>query len=132
MIKAIVSDFSRVLLFPKDKNYKDSLNALHKEVSQKSNYNAFDYFELNTELLNLYKSLKDKTPIYIFTSGAIQDSPEFQPHLQPVFTGVLSAAKMNIDKKNPQAYKMVATQLNLPPDEILYIDDAPENITAAK
>jgi hypothetical protein len=34
MIKAIVSDFSRVLLFPKDKNYQDSLNALHKQLSQ--------------------------------------------------------------------------------------------------
>lgn len=132
MIKAIVSDFSRVILFPKDKNYLDSLNALHKELSQKPRYNALDHFELNIGLLDFYKSLKDKTPVYIFTSDAIQDAPEFQPYLQPVFKEVLSAKKINTDKKLPEAYKLVATHLGLSPDEILYIDDAPENIQAAK
>lgn len=81
MIKAIVSDFSRVLLFPKDKTYQDSLNILHKELSQKPNYNVLDYFELNIKLLDFYKSLKDKTPVYIFSSDAIQDASEFQPYL---------------------------------------------------
>lgn len=132
MIKAIVSDFSRVLLFPKDKNYLDSLNALHKELSQKSGYNALDHFELNIALLNFYKSLDSKTPVYIFTSDTIQDAPEFQPYLQPVFNEVLSAKKMSTDKKIPNAYKLVAAHLGLSPDEILYIDDAPENIQAAK
>lgn len=132
MIKAIVSDFSRVLLFPKDKNYLDSLNALHKELFQKPGYNALDHFELNVELLNFYKSLKDKTPIYIFTSDSIQDTIEFQPYLQPVFKDILSAKKMNTDKKSSAAYELVATHLNLNPDEILYIDDSAENILAAK
>lgn len=132
MIKAIVSDFSRVILFPKDKNYLYSLNALHKELSQKPGYSALDHFELNISLLDFYKSLKDKTPIYIFTSDAIQDAPEFQPYLQPVFKEILSAKKMSTDKKFPEAYKLIATHLNLSPNEILYIDDAPENIYAAK
>lgn len=132
MIKAMVSDFSRVLLFPKDKNYLGSLNALHKNLSQNPNYNALDYFELNIQLLDLYKSLKEKTPVYIFTSDVIQDAPEFHSYLQPVFNGILSAKKMNIEKNAPKAYKLVAEHLNLNPDEILYIDDATENIQAAK
>jgi FMN phosphatase YigB (HAD superfamily) len=132
MIRAIVSDFSRVLLFPKDRNYLGSLNALHKELSNKPNYKVLDYFELNTSLLDFYKSLKDKTPVYMFTSDSIQDAPEFQSYLQPVFKEVLSARKMNTDKKLSVAYKLVANYLNLSPDEILYIDDAPENIQAAK
>ncbi len=132
MIKAIVSDFSRVLLFPKDRNYLASLNVLHKELSQKPDYNALDHFELNIELLNFYKSLKDKTPIYIFTSDSIQDAVEFQPYLQPVFKDILSAKKMDTDKKISAAYKLVATHLNLNVNEILYIDDAIENIMAAK
>jgi len=73
MIKAIVSDFSRVLLFPKDKSYQGSLNALHKELSEKPSYNALDFFELNVGLLDFYKSLKDRIPVYIFTSDVIQD-----------------------------------------------------------
>jgi HAD superfamily hydrolase (TIGR01509 family) len=132
MFKAVVSDFSRVLLFPKDKNYSGSLNALHKELSQQEGYNPLDHFELNTQLLDLYKSLKEKTPIYIFTSDAIQDAPEFKQYLDPVFAGILSDKKMNTDKKIPEAYKLFAAQLQLSPDEILYIDDANENIEAAK
>ncbi|KKS90558.1 MAG: hypothetical protein UW69_C0008G0028 [Microgenomates group bacterium GW2011_GWA2_44_7] len=132
MIKAIVSDFSRVLLFPKDKSYQGSLNALHKELSEKPSYNALDFFELNVGLLDFYKSLKDRIPVYIFTSDVIQDSPEFQPYLQPVFKEVLSAKKMNTDKKTSEAYGLVASHLKLGPNEILYVDDAPENIQAAK
>ena len=132
MIKAIVSDFSKVLLFPKDTQYLGSLNALHKELSQQANYNALEHFELNHALLDFYQSLKDALPLYIFTSDVIQDSPEFQPYLQPVFTSILSAKKMNTDKKISAAYLLVAAELKLNPDEILYIDDALENIQAAK
>jgi HAD superfamily hydrolase (TIGR01509 family) len=132
MIKAIVSDFSKVLLFPKDTQYLGSLNALHKELSQQANYNALEHFELNLALLDFYQSLKETLLLYIFTSDAIQDSPEFQPYLQPVFTSILSAKKMNTDKKISAAYLLVAAELKLNPDEILYIDDALENIQAAK
>ncbi len=131
MIKAIVSDFSRVLLFPKDKNYLNGLNPLHKELSLKPGYNPLDHFELNTRLLDFYKSLVDSLPVYIFTSDVIQDAPEFQPYLQPVFKEILSAKKMGTDKKNSKAYTVVASHLNLNPNEILYIDDLADNIQPA-
>lgn len=132
MIKAIVSDFSRVLLFPKDKSYEDSLNGLHRELSKKPNYNPLDHFEFNRELLDLYESLKDKYPVYIFTSDSIQDAPEFQPYLKPIFKDILSAKKMNTDKKTSDAYRLVASSIALDPNEILYIDDMTSNIQAAK
>jgi len=132
MIKAIISDFSRVILFPKDTNYLGGLNNLHKELSQKPDYKALDHFNLNIELLDFYKSLQDKTLFHIFTTDSIQDSHEFQQYLQPIFSKVLSAKKMNVDKKDPGSYKSVATQLKLKPNEILYIDDTPDNVQAAR
>ncbi len=132
MIKAIVSDFSWVLLFPKDKNYTGSLNALHRELSQKPNYNPLDYFELDFALLDFYRSLKDKVPVYMFTSDSIQDAPELQKNLLPVFEEILSAKEMNTHKTMSEAYRLVATHLDLSPDEILFIDDTIENIEAAK
>ena len=132
MIKVIVSDFSRVLLFPKEGSYKDGLNALHKELSEKSDYSPLDYFEFNQPLLDLYQSLKAKYPLYIFTSDAIQDAPEFQQYLKPIFEDILSAKKMNTDKKTSDAYTLVAKQIGVDPQEILYIDDTPANIQAAK
>src|SRR5579862_9428561 len=120
MIKALITDFSRVLLFPKDKNYKGSLNALHKEFSIQQEYKLVDHFELNNELLHYYKSLGDKVELYLFTSEIIQDAPELQPFLQPAFKGVYSALKMGVDKKDENAYRQVVSLVGFAPDEIIY------------
>lgn len=131
MIKALVTDFSRVLLFPKDKTYTGSLNGLLRDLSTQANYKLLDSFELNTELLEYYKSLAEKLDLYVFTSERIQDSPEFQPFIKPVFKEIFSALKMEVDKKDEDAYKKLVTTVNLDPTEIIYIDDSEVNIEAA-
>ena len=132
MIKALITDVSRVLLFPKDKSYSGGLNALHKEKSSEPDYKFLDYFELNIELLEYYKSLKDKLDLYIFTSETIQDAPELQPDLKLVFKHIFSASKMDISKKENSAYKKLIKEVGLNSEEIIYIDDSQENINAAK
>jgi len=131
MVKALISDFSRVLLFSKDKNHKDSLNSLHRQLSTRPDYKLLDFFEVNHELLNYYRSLTGKVGLYIFTSETIQDSPELQPFIKPVFKEIYSASKMGIDKKDPNAYKQIVSKLGLTPNEVIYIDDNENNIEAA-
>ncbi len=131
MVKAIITDFSRVLLFPKDRSYSGSLNGLHRELSQKTDYNILEHFELNMDLLRYYESLKNKVKLYIFTSETIQDDPAFQSFIQSVFEGVYSAVKLNIKKKESDAYKVLASELKINPNEILYIDDTEANNLAA-
>lgn len=131
MIKALVSDLSRVLLLPKDKSYLGTLNGLHRELSQNPDYKLFNYFELNNELLEFYKSLKGKIVLYMFTSETIQDSPELEPYLKPVFNKIYSALKMGIGKEESLAYKTIASDMRLQPEEILYIDDSMANIGPA-
>lgn len=104
MIRALITDFSRVLLLPKDRSYSGSLNQLHKDLSVKDNYKLLDNFELDLKLLNYYISLKSKLDLYIFTSESIQDSPELTPFLAPVFKNIYSALKMGVDKKDISAY----------------------------
>ena len=53
MIKVILSDFARVILFPKDKSYPGRLDELQAKLNNQSEgHNFFDYFELNQELLD--------------------------------------------------------------------------------
>ena len=132
MIKAVISDFSRVLLFPRDATYEGSLNEQYKEHCQEPGYNVLDHFRLNTELLDYYASLQEKVDFYLFTSDIIQDALAFQPSLQPLFRRIFSAAKMGSHKRDHNAYQTIAHKLHLPPSEILYIDDVAENIAAAK
>lgn len=131
MIKALISDFSRVLLFPLFP-HSGSLNGLHKELSVQPNYRLLANFELNIELLKYYESLSKKLPCYIFTSENIQDSPEIEPFIKPVFSQIFSAMKMGLDKKDENAYKKLAEMVNLSTSEIVYVDDSEVNIEAAK
>lgn len=132
MVNTLISDLSRVLLFPKDKNYKGSLNELHNHLSIQQGYNLLTYFELNKALLTYYKSLGGKLNLYLFTSELIQESPDLQPYLQPVFKGIYSALSMGISKSDKQAYLKLASTISVAPKDILYIDDNDLNIEAAK
>lgn len=132
MITTILSDFSRVILNPKDKNYKGTLNGLHKELSEKGeNYSFFDYFEFNDEILNLYRQLKNKYSMNVYTTGTIQNTPEVRKIIDPIFEHVYTAKDFGLDKKQPEAYLFIAKKLNKKPNEILFIDDQENNIEAA-
>lgn len=132
MIKAIVTDLSRVVVKPKDTTYTGSLNALHDELLKSGDYDFWQYFELNKELLKFYIKLKEKIKLYIFTSKYIQEYPPLKEKLVRVFDRILSASRLDIKKSNPESYKQIAKEINLEPDEILYIDDNDENIKAAQ
>jgi hypothetical protein len=52
MIKAMLFDFSRVLLFPKGKDPVESLNGKYRELLEAGEFDFFEHFELNQELLD--------------------------------------------------------------------------------
>ena len=132
MIKALLFDFSRVLLFPKEEKYTGKLNDLIAKVSQKLHFHFFDYFVFNAELLAYLENIKDRYDLYIFTTGAIQNELQVRRRVDAVFRKLYSAKKMGLSKKDPNSYKHIAHDLKLKPNEILFIDDALENIEAAQ
>lgn len=133
MVTTILSDFSRVILNPKDKSYKGTLNALHNDLSEKDkNYPFFNYFEFNEEILNLYRQLKTKHSVNVFTTGTIQNRLEVRLIIDPIFDNIYTAKDFDLDKKQPEAYLFIANKLNKKPGEIIFIDDQVRNIQAAK
>ena len=120
MITMILSDFSRVILNPRDKNYKGTLNGLYKELQQKKqSFNFYDYFEFNDELLQFYESLKNKIPVNVFTTGTIQNAKEIKQRIDKIFENIFTAADYNLDKIKVDAYKFIANKLNTDPYQIL-------------
>lgn len=132
MISTLLFDFSRVLLDVKDKNYTGLLNDLHRKKSKHPDYNFFDYFGLNVELLNFLDQLKGKYPLYIFTSGSVQNVPVVRKRLDQIFRKIYSSEELGLNKKDPQSYLIIAKDLNKNPNEILFTDDQLENIQAAE
>ena len=131
-MKTIVSDLSRVLLFNKDPNYKGSLNDLNRKLlSQDKEYNFWDYFQIDNELLNFYKKMKPNTMLAILTSDQIQNHPALRPILEDVFDHIFSAKEIGIEKTNPLVYETVSSSLEVDAGSIIYIDDSAINIEAA-
>ena len=134
MIKAILSDFSWTILFPKDKSYQGTLNGLHAQLleNKRETYQFFDYFEINQELLDFYQSLKPEYSINIFTSGIVQEHPQVKKILEPIFDHIFSAKHLNLSKNDPKTYLLLALKINLKPKEILFIDDQEKNLQPAQ
>ncbi len=131
-ILAVVSDFSRVLLFPTDNSYAGSLNELNNRLMKDDAEYAFlDYFSLNKELLAYYRELNEVLPVFIFTSDSIQDHPAIKEELAQTFRGVFSAKELNTSKDEVRSYTKLAELLHIKTGEILYIDDQQKNIDAA-
>ncbi|MEK7622543.1 MAG: HAD family hydrolase [Patescibacteria group bacterium] len=133
MIKAILSDFARVILFPKDENYKSRLDILEKKLKRNlGNYNVFDYFRLNQEILVFFQSIKTKIPLYIYTSGSNYETPGVYEQLVPIFKDFFYSVALEIDKTDSDSYIFLANKLHLAPENIFFIDDDEKNIHAAQ
>ncbi|HLD19576.1 MAG TPA: HAD-IA family hydrolase [Candidatus Nanoarchaeia archaeon] len=132
MITTLVFDFSRVILFPKDENYKGKLNPLHKRLSQAAGYNLLDHFELNEPILRYVQEFKGKYGLYIFTSGSIQNAPEIRPRLEEIFDGIYSSEELGVSKKDPNGYLHFAKTIGINPGEMIFIDDTSINVEAAR
>lgn len=134
MISTILSDFSNVILYAKDKNCHGTLNGLYKSLVEKyQRFNFYDYFIFNEKLLNYFQKLKDNYSINILTSGTIQNnSPEIKEKIKGIFDKVLTTADYGTSKNDSQIYYIIAKELNKKPEEMILIDDQIENINAAK
>ncbi|OGM03217.1 hypothetical protein A2115_02825 [Candidatus Woesebacteria bacterium GWA1_41_8] len=132
MIKALVFDLSRTLLFPVDKNYQGKLNALYKELKDASGFSFLDHFRLDENIMIYLRSLKKTCNLYIFTSGIIQDDPAIKPRLEEIFEKVFSAEKMGLNKKDMNAYTKLSKELGFKSYEIKLIDDSEVNVKAAR
>lgn len=132
MIKAIVFDFSRVLLHFKDAGKTGEMNGFHYQNKNRPGYSILKYFQLNTELLQKAESLKGRLKLYVFTTGSIQNEPELIVYLDPVFENIFTVADIGFLKSDPKAYIELSKKIGVQPKEILFIDDTKENIEAAK
>ncbi|MCL5091090.1 MAG: HAD-IA family hydrolase [Patescibacteria group bacterium] len=132
MIKAIVSDFSRTLLFPVDEKCDQGLNAYQAKVSLDPNYFFFDYFKFNEKLLAFFERIKEQFAMYIFTTGKIQETPEIKERLALIFKKIYTVDSVGFRKDDQRAYLYIAQDLELGPSDILYIDDQVLNVNTAK
>ena len=129
MKKILISDFSKVLLFPKDSDYKGGLNKLYDQIlSGDENFN--DYFELNESLLSELEELDVER--YIFTMGKVQNAPELKDKLKKVFKNIFNVPMIGYHKTDNKAYTTLCNEIGIDPAQAIFIDDTKENVVAAR
>lgn len=129
----ILSDLARTFLFVKDPNWADTLNKLYAQLEEeKQPYDFWSYFELNQEYLHLMTELKRNYKVNMYTSGYIQNQPELNALLKPVFDNIFNEEIIGYKKTEAQAYATIADKLQVNPEEILFIDDDPRYGDAAR
>lgn len=132
MIKTLLFDFSGVILNPPQESTVEGVPEIHKEIFPKDPYYFANHFELNDELLNFLKTQKEKFNLCIFTSMMLKEEPELRKRIDPIFSKIFSAAELQISKSDNKSYEIILKDLGNNPEEVLFVDDAVENIEAAK
>ncbi|MBI3237011.1 MAG: HAD family phosphatase [Chlamydiales bacterium] len=89
---------------------------------------------INSEMYVLVDQLKEQHITIALLSNIderlsklIRDFGLYEP-----FDPCLLSCEIGIEKPDLKAYKLLLAKLNLPPKEVLFIDDRPENIESAK
>lgn len=132
MITTVITDFSRVILFPKDKTYIESLNKLYREKQSLPDFSFHDHYEFNDLLLKYFDEIKDNISLHIFTTGNIQELPVVKTRIEGIFKTIFSVQDIGYKKTDPEAYEYILKRLDKTADETVFIDDTLKNIETAR
>lgn len=87
---------------------------------------------INTEMIELIKSLKKKYKIVCFTDT---NDLHFEAHKEQgildLFDEKFASHIIGMRKKDPNVFEIVLKKLDVLPEEVLFIDDNPKNISSA-
>jgi HAD superfamily hydrolase (TIGR01509 family) len=132
-IRAIISDVSRTLLFPNNRSYNGLLNDLYKQLDpEKRELDFLQFYYFNDKLLSKLSEISKHIPCYIFTSGYLHQVPVVEQKFRSIFTKAFIAGELDFRKSDKNVYNTLATLIEIPIGEILFLDDASSNCRAAQ
>lgn len=86
---------------------------------------------LNTDLLNfIQNSLLLRYQLVVVTASSTWQSPEIRPVLEKIFAEIITTTQLGFAKSQPEAFRALARQLDVPVNNLILIDDMPANINA--
>lgn len=130
--------------WPKLKIGKLNLNDYHQAIVDKSTRPItmgdlkklhFEKIYVNNSVLNLAKELKKKGyRIMILSNESVQgmNDKKTKFKLNEIFEKIYNSAEIGIAKPDSRIFEYLINDLNLTPENILFIDDWDMNIDAAK
>lgn len=88
--------------------------------------------QANNKVVDLIKRLRQHYKVYLFTNTTeINDLHNKNTGIYQLFDGLFKSFEMGLTKPDNSFYKKVISNLNLQPNEILFIDDDKKNLEPA-
>ncbi len=89
---------------------------------------------LDTKVLKLARELRVGHRVGIFSNVNVQFLSELidENGLQELFIPAVASSELGVSKPDPRAFEKMLMWLGLEPQDVLFIDDTPENCAAAR
>lgn len=131
MIKTIISDFARVILFANDTVYRGSLSRYYQQLAGQKTA-IFDSYRIDTEYLAALKKYQTTHQLVLLTaSETLPKHLQIAPKLRSIFEPILFTKSLGVSKDVPVCYTKVCQMLQIDPPQAVFIDDSAANVAAA-
>jgi len=88
---------------------------------------------VNSDIIALLKHLRSqKIPLGSLSNTENFFAPYMDQHISPFFDYQLLSDRLGLRKPDPLIYQEIFKHVDCKPNEVIFIDDKPENITGAK
>jgi len=129
-VSGLISFYKLTGLFKKRFNSRKTIKKIIKEYQ--SLY-INDVKNVNEELINLIKKLKNKYKLYIMTNTLKPHYDHWKTFcLDKHFQRIFRSDKDHFIKPELNSYRLVVKEIKAKPEECVFIDDLEENIKGAK
>jgi len=110
------------------------LTQAHPRVQCRAAVNEWSEFpgQVDADTLWFLRAHCSSMPLVLLTNATSRLEEDMRKlDILRTFDKILSSSLLGIAKPDPMVYRKVASILQLEPDEILFVDDSEENVTAA-
>ena len=106
----------------------------NQELARLYNLEDAEQIRQQNEVLDLYRSFKSVTPLLLLLSNQIADRTAYlrQKEALSLFDVCYFSSELGLKKPQPEIFQMILKRHQLLPEEVLFIDDAEENVRAAE
>jgi putative hydrolase of the HAD superfamily len=93
----------------------------------------WDRYELDDDALAVLAAVRASGyPCYLATNQQDYRRDSMRPRYDPLVDGSFYSCEMGVAKPEPAFFRAIVTALDVPADHLLFFDDSPVNVTAAR
>jgi len=136
-VKEAYYQFNKALLYGKlvhEEMWQDFCERLHTPIDYQLLIDSFIHTELDEQMIALLKELKQQYHIGLITDNKCDRINAILQHhgWEALFDVVAVSAALHTGKEQPEIFRYVLKQLNLTPEECVFIDNTAKNLIVPK